>query len=114
MIKFTVGENQGNQRLDRFLKKYFAKASLSHIYKLIRKDIKLNGKRAKPETILSVGDQLTVYMSEEEASALQRQKEIPRTKKQFTVLYEDENKTFRIIDPWRRERKKESSCQPGA
>ena len=91
MIKFTVGENQGNQRLDRFLKKYFAKASLSHIYKLIRKDIKLNGKRAKPETILSVGDQLTVYMSEEEASALQRQKEIPRTKKQFTVLYEDEN-----------------------
>ncbi len=91
MIKFTVGENQGNQRLDRFLKKYFAKASLSHIYKLIRKDIKLNGKRAKPETILSVGDQLTVYMSEEEASALQRQKEIPRTKKQFTVVYEDEN-----------------------
>lgn len=72
MIKLTIGENQGNQRLDRFLKKYFAKASLGFIYKLIRKDVKVNGKRKTPETILEVGDELAIYISDEEAASLQR------------------------------------------
>ena len=60
MIKLTIGENQGNQRLDRFLKKYFAKAPLSRIYRLIRKDVKVNGKRRNPETIVMQGDELTI------------------------------------------------------
>ena len=47
MIKLIITENQANQRLDRFLKKYYAKAPLSMIYRMIRKDVKLNGKRAK-------------------------------------------------------------------
>ncbi len=91
MIKLTIGENQGNQRLDRFLKKYFAKATLSYIYKLIRKDIKVNGKRQKPESILEVGDELVIYMSEEEAKSLQKEVKRVNAKKQFTVIYEDEN-----------------------
>lgn len=91
MIKFTVGENQGNQRLDRFLKKYFDRASLSYIYKLIRKDVKVNGKRRTPETMLAVGDELTVYISEEEAESLKRRIKISHTRKQFAVIYEDRN-----------------------
>ena len=51
MIKITISENEENQRLDRFLKKYFRNAPLSYIYKLIRKDVKLNGKRAAIETV---------------------------------------------------------------
>ena len=70
MIKITIGENQGNQRLDRFLKKYFPEASLSHIYRLIRKDVKINGKRKRPQTLIETGDQLILYMAEEEASLL--------------------------------------------
>ena len=91
MIKLTIGENQGNQRLDRFLKKYFAKASLSHIYKLIRKDVKVNGKRKNAETMLNVGDEITVYISEEDAAALQKEVKKISAKKQFTVVYEDRN-----------------------
>lgn len=93
MIKLTVTENQGGQRLDRFLKKYFDRAPLSHIYKLIRKDVKVNGKRAGAETIISAGDQLFIYMSEEDAAALQkpRKKMLARAKKQFSIAYEDEN-----------------------
>lgn len=91
MIKITIGENQGNQRLDRFLKKYFAKASLSHVYKLIRKNVKVNGKRRNPETVLTAGDELTVYMSQEEAESLQRDIRQVSVKKQFSVIYEDEN-----------------------
>lgn len=91
MIKLTIGENQGNQRLDRFLKKYFAKASLGYIYKLIRKDVKVNGKRKTQETILEVGDELVIYISEEEARSLQKEVKKVNAKKQFTVIYEDEN-----------------------
>ena len=91
MIKLTIGENQGNQRLDRFLKKYFAKASLGYIYKLIRKDVKVNGKRKTQETILEVGDELVIYISGEEAKSLQKEVKKVNAKKQFTVIYEDEN-----------------------
>ena len=90
MIKITISENQGGQRLDRFLKKYFEKAPLSHIYKMIRKDVKVNGRRMPAEGIISPGDELTLYMSPEDAAALQRPPRNVRAKKQFTIAYEDE------------------------
>ena len=91
MIKLIINENQGGQRLDRFLKKYFDKAPLSHIYKMIRKDVKVNGKRMAAESILSAGDELTLYISEENASALQKPPRQVKAKKQFVIAYEDEN-----------------------
>lgn len=91
MIKITIAENEENQRLDRFLKKYFRNAPLSHIYKLIRKNVKVNGKRAAIETPLSLGDEITVYISSEEAEAYQEKKALSQAKKQFRIAYEDEN-----------------------
>ena len=91
MIKITISENEENQRLDRFLKKYFRNAPLSYIYKLIRKDVKLNGKRAAIETVLAVGDELVVYIPEEEAKAYQERKAVSHSKKQFRIAFEDEN-----------------------
>ena len=91
MIKLIINENQGGQRLDRFLKKYFDKAPLSHIYKMIRKDVKVNGKRMAAESMLSAGDELTLYISEENASALQKPPRQVKAKKQFVIAYEDEN-----------------------
>ena len=73
MIEIIITENQGGQRLDRFLKKYFDKAPLSLIYKMIRKDVKVNGKRSTKEAMIQAGDRLAVYLSEEEAKALQFQ-----------------------------------------
>ena len=91
MIKLIINENQGGQRLDRFLKKYFDKAPLSHIYKMIRKDVKVNGKRMAAESMLSAGDELTLYISEENARALQKPLRQVKAKKQFVIAYEDEN-----------------------
>ena len=91
MIKITIAENEENQRLDRFLKKYFRNAPLSYIYKLIRKDVKVNGKRAAVESLLSFGDEIAVYISEEEAKAFQEKKTLSHAKKQFRIAYEDEN-----------------------
>ena len=91
MIKLEITENQGEQRLDRFLKKYFDKAPLSHIYKMIRKDIKVNGKRLPQEAILHEGDEIVIYISEEDAKRLQRSKRQVQVKRQFRIAYQDEN-----------------------
>jgi len=86
-----ISGNDKDQRLDRFLKKYFVRAPLSHIYRLIRKDIRLNGKKARPETMLTEGDVLDVFISEEEASRLHEKKKIYDTGRQFSVIYEDDD-----------------------
>jgi 23S rRNA pseudouridine955/2504/2580 synthase len=91
MIRLIITGNEDNQRLDRFLKKYFRNAPLSYIYKLIRKDVKLNGKRAAIETLLAEGDELVIYVTEEEANAFQERKTAARPKKQFKIAYEDDN-----------------------
>ncbi len=91
MIEIKVTENESRQRLDRFLKKYLAKAPLSLIYKMIRKDIKLNGHRAKEDTMLVTGDVINVYLSEEEVASLSEKQTRVAAKRQFTICYEDEN-----------------------
>lgn len=99
MVKLVITENQAGQRLDRFLKKYMKKASLSVIYKFIRKDIKLNGKRAKEDTMLSEGDELTLYISDDKFKELTEPVKKKPVKRQFKIVYEDEN--LLIVDkPW--------------
>ena len=91
MINIEIGTNEKDQRLDRFLRKYLNKAPLSYVYKAIRKDVKVNGKRAKNDTMLKEGDIVALYMSENDISKLRENKKNIRVKKQFTVAYEDEN-----------------------
>ena len=64
MFEIVITENQGGQRLDRFLKKYFDQAPLSLIYKMIRKDVKVNGKRSSQDAIVEAGDRIAVYLPE--------------------------------------------------
>lgn len=91
MVKLTIEKNDGAQRLDRFLKKYLANAPLSHIYKMIRKDVKVNGKRSKAEAMLEEGDEIALYISEEKLAEYTKVKERPKARKQFNVCYEDED-----------------------
>lgn len=91
MVKVEIGKNEENQRLDRFLRKYLEKAPLSLIYKAIRKDVKVNGKRAGEATLLKDGDVVSLYMSEEDIAKYRKKADGRRTKKQFAVAYEDEN-----------------------
>lgn len=90
MLKVIITKNEKDQRLDRFLKKYLKNASLSHIYKMIRKDIKINGKRGVPEQVLAEGDVLSLYIGDEELKEYCRQQRNVYVKKQFKVAYEDD------------------------
>ncbi len=51
MREIEIVENDGEQRLDRYLRKYLPGAPLGFIYKLARTGkVKLNGKRVDNET----------------------------------------------------------------
>ena len=91
MVKLVITENESNQRLDRFLRKYMKRAPLSMIYKFIRKDIKINGKRGKEDTILNEGDELTLYIPDDKLEQLTTPVKRHTARRSFQVVYEDEN-----------------------
>lgn len=92
MINLVIDKNDAGQRLDRFLRKYLHRAPLSAIYKMIRKDIKVNGKRAVQKTVLKEGDELILYLSEEQLRVYtERISRQPSARRTFRIIYEDEN-----------------------
>ena len=91
MKELVISKNDSGQRLDRFLKKYLAAAPLSAIYKLIRKDIKVDGVRRREDHILSEGEVLCLYVPDQELAAWTKKKERKKAKRQFRIVYEDEN-----------------------
>ena len=58
---FTAGKNDNDRRMDKILRFFIKDASLSEIYKALRKGIiKLNKKKCKPETHVFEGDIISI------------------------------------------------------
>lgn len=91
MVNIEIGRNEAGQRLDRFLKKYLAEAPLSYIYRAIRKDVKVNGRRSPEDAVLKEGDMVTVYISDDKLADFVRKPEHRKVKRQFKTAYEDDN-----------------------
>ncbi len=92
MKEHIITENEGGQRLDKFLSKRFKTMPTSLIYKYIRtKKIKLNGKKATASDFVSVGDKLTFYISDEFFANDAEEKAYTHIKAQLSVVYEDNN-----------------------
>jgi 23S rRNA pseudouridine955/2504/2580 synthase len=93
MKEIIISKDEYNQRVDKFLLKYFNNASKSFIYKMLRKKrIKLNKKRINGNEILKEKDILQIYMAEETiekfSNTIYKSLDIPIT---FRVIYEDDN-----------------------
>lgn len=102
VITIRIEGNDKGQRLDRFLRKYLKEAPLSHIYRIIRKDVKVNGKRAGEDSILEEGDEITLYLSEQELAQFLRKPGKPGRRPNIDICYEDEhliavNKPFGLL-----------------
>ncbi len=93
MRELIIGQNDAGQRLDKFLTKAVPALPQSMMYKSIRtKKIKVNRKRTEPDTKLSVGDTVQLFLRDEffdkpseDRGALFRI--IPK----LDIVYEDEN-----------------------
>ena len=90
MREFTVAENDGGQRLDKFITKLMPKLPKSMLYKGLRKKcVRLNGRHEKDGAVfVSSGDVVTLYFADEFFEA---DKSFKYVKPAFGVAYEDEN-----------------------
>mgnify|MGYP000914505338 CR=1 FL=1 len=83
-----ITTNEAGQRLDRYLRKRFGGLSLGEIYKLIRTGrVKVNGKKAKEDYRLQVGDELLVP----EMQADRPQEAFINLVANLDIVYEDNN-----------------------
>lgn len=91
MRTVKITKNDSGQRLDKFLSKRFKTMPKSLMYKYLRtKYIKLNGKKASPETFLSEGDELTLYIRDEFFER-QSRPEFMKAGRLTDIVYEDDN-----------------------
>ena len=95
MKSFTAGPNENGVRLSRFVEGVTKDMPRSMMYKAFRnKRIKVNGKRAEPDTRLQTGDLIEMYINDEffpvgkpaTKTAKPQRKQPP-----VTVVYEDAN-----------------------
>ena len=93
MKELTIKQNDAGQRLDRFVGKAVPLLPESLLQKYIRlKRIKLNGKGAKRDTRLALGDTLQLYINDE---FFEKPKEensyLKVSTPRLNIVYEDEN-----------------------
>lgn len=66
MESVTIGNNQAGQRLDKFLRKFLPGAGEGFLYKMLRKkNITLNGEKARGSEILAPEDKVFFFFSPE-------------------------------------------------
>lgn len=92
MKSFTAGPNENEVRLSRFVESVTRQLPRSMMYKAFRnKRIKVNGKRAEPDTRLHTGDLIELYINDEffpEHPGPAKSKP-PKKQPSVTVVYED-------------------------
>ena len=100
MREIIITANDAGRRLDRFLRKYLRGASLGEVYKIIRKDVKVDSKRRSESYMLNEGETLALYLSDSALASLGapdpsgregRPSGRRQTKRSFGIVYEDSN-----------------------
>lgn len=92
MRKIVISSKEANQRVDKYVKKYLNAAPLSFVYKLFRKkDVKINGHWVKENYILSEGEELTLYVTDEQIEEFNKPKAIEKVTLNHQIVFEDEN-----------------------
>lgn len=97
MREISITANDSGRRLDRFLRKYLRRATLGEIYKIIRKDVKVDGKRKDESYVLQEGDVLSLYLPDDVIERFtgpaegSKGSDHKKAKRQFRIIYEDAN-----------------------
>ena len=93
MKELTIRQNDAGQRLDRFVSKAVPLLPESLLQKYIRlKRIKVNGKGAKRDTRLQLGDTVQLYINDEFFEKPREENSYLKVgTPRLTVVYEDEN-----------------------
>ncbi len=89
---YTVGSNDADQRLDKFLTKTVKALPQSMLYKALRtKKIKVNRKRAEPSQRLAEGDVIELYLKDDFFAGDIPEQSFRTLKPSLNIAYEDDN-----------------------
>ncbi len=98
MRTLNVGKNDAGKRIDKFLLKALNNIPPSLLQKYFRKKcFKINGKHATPTDVLCMGDEISLYISDEFFADGEKKKPAERftfpecTLSPRNIVYEDEN-----------------------
>ena len=93
MKSFLISQNDGGQRVDKFITKAVPLLPKSLMYKYLRtKRIKLNGKKTDIAARLQAGDVLELYINDEFFAQDEKKKhDFLSAPRALDIVYEDEN-----------------------
>ncbi|MDR3643702.1 MAG: RluA family pseudouridine synthase [Clostridia bacterium] len=92
MRSFTIGTNDANQRLDKFISKAVKSLPQALLYKYIRlRRIKVNGKRSEIAYRLCEGDVVELYINDEFFDGNDDSGAFLHAPAKLDVVYEDQN-----------------------
>lgn len=91
MKQIVVDERFSKERLNKYLSGILPNASMGFIYKMLRKkNIVLNGRKAQGNELLSAGDEIKIFFSDDTFDKFSRREAVTiADAKPLTVLYED-------------------------
>lgn len=92
MIEIRITQNEAEQRIDRFLRKYLKEYKLGDIYKLFRKNkVKINKKKVKENYMLCQDDIVQLYIANVENKEVRHNDVIQYNNNPVDIIYEDDN-----------------------
>lgn len=95
MRKIIIDKNNEGQRVDKFLLKFMKDMPKSFLYKMMRKkNIKLNGKKIEGAEILSLDDELDIFMTDDAMINFGANKDTLFLFDDKKIINEDDKKTI--------------------
>ncbi len=93
MVEFKVGEMESGKKIQRLVRQMLPGVPLSGIHKMVRTGrVKLNGKRAKADDIVAVGDIIRLFMAEADYEQVsKKEKKFVGIDFRVDIVYEDEH-----------------------
>ena len=93
MKTYVVGEFDAGQTLEKYVKKVLPDAPLSVVYKLFRKkDVKVNGHWQDKKYVVSSGESISIYLTDEQIEEFKRKKlDLSNSLIKEWIVYEDKN-----------------------
>lgn len=93
MKTYNVGEFDAGQTLEKYVKKVLPDAPLSIVYKLFRKkDVKVNGHWQDKKYLVSCGEEISIYLTDEQIEEFKRKKlNLSNSLIKEWIIYEDKN-----------------------
>lgn len=96
MKELIISQNDTGRRMDKFLRKLLPGAPLSTIYRIIRKDVKVNSSRVSPSYTLNINDKISLYISDDIFLEFAKNKMSAVSSKSNSlvkpdIIYEDKN-----------------------